>query len=150
MNLHHIYRITNLITGRFFIGVHETSDPFFANPPCRWDLFKVNTNKMNSAGIAPPKVFNKQLKSDLATIGDSNFVIEAIRAGSKDEMYALYKRVVTEEFLNTENTYNTRMSSPQARENMAEGYKAKYVPEFDENGHFVAHKRKKRERKTAK
>lgn len=150
MNMHHIYRITNLITGRFFIGVHETSDLFFANPSVRWSECKENMNKMNTVGIAPPKVFNKQLKEDMGKLGDENFSIEGIRAGTKDEIYNLYKRVVTEEFLSTQNTYNTRMSSPIARENMAEGYKAKCEPVFDEKGHITGHRHKRKGGKKAK
>lgn len=82
-----IYKITNQIDGKFYIGSHKTRD--------------LNDSYMGSG---------KYLKRAIEKYGIDNFKREILFVFSnQDEMYAKEAEIVNEDFLVTENTYNLKI-----------------------------------------
>lgn len=82
-----VYRITNQIDGKVYIGSHKTKD--------------LNDSYMGSG---------KYLKYAQEKYGIENFTKEILYVfGTPEEMYAKEAEIVTEEFLATENTYNLKV-----------------------------------------
>lgn len=82
-----IYKITNQIDGKFYIGSHKTKD--------------LNDNYMGSG---------KYLKHAQEKYGIENFKKEILFVfETADEMYAKEAEIVNEDFLATENTYNLKI-----------------------------------------
>lgn len=82
-----IYKITNQINGKFYIGRHKTKD--------------LNDSYMGSG---------KYLKHAQAKYGIENFKKEILFVfDTTEEMYAKEAEIVNEEFLAEENTYNVKV-----------------------------------------
>jgi len=83
---YYIYKITNLIDGKIYIGVHKTKD--------------MNDGYMGSGKI---------IKNAINKYGKSNFKKEIIETFScSEDMYLREKEIVTDDFLAREDTYNLR------------------------------------------
>ena len=82
-----VYKITNQIDGKFYIGSHKTKD--------------LNDNYMGSG---------KYLKRAIDKYGVDNFTKEVLYVfETPEEMYAKEAEIVNEDFLATENTYNLKI-----------------------------------------
>lgn len=82
-----IYKITNQINGKFYIGSHKTKD--------------LNDNYMGSG---------KYLKYAQEKHGIENFTKEILFIfDNSEEMYAKEAEIVNENFLSEENTYNIKL-----------------------------------------
>lgn len=82
-----VYKITNQIDGKFYIGSHKTRD--------------LNDNYMGSG---------KYLKRAQEKYGVENFTKEILFVfGTSEEMYKKEAEIVSEHFLVTENTYNLKV-----------------------------------------
>lgn len=82
-----IYKIINLINGKFYIGAHKTKN--------------INDNYMGS-GIGITRAIKKY--------GIENFDKEILYVlESEEEMYALEKEIVNEEFKKRDDTYNDKI-----------------------------------------
>jgi group I intron endonuclease len=81
-----IYKITNQINGKHYIGSHKTRD--------------LNDNYMGSG---------KYLKHAIGKYGEQNFTKEIMFVfDTPEEMYLKEGEIVNEDFLTTENTYNLK------------------------------------------
>ena len=84
---HIIYKTTNLLDGKFYIGAHSTHD--------------INDGYMGSG---------KYLKRAIVKYGLENFSREVLfQFNSKSEMFDKERELVTEEFITTNNTYNLKV-----------------------------------------
>ena len=82
-----IYKITNQINGKIYIGSHKTKN--------------LNDNYMGSG---------KYLKRAQQKYGNENFTKEILFVfNNPEEMYAKEAEIVNEDFLATENTYNLKI-----------------------------------------
>ena len=82
-----IYKITNQINGKFYIGSHKTKD--------------LNDNYMGSG---------KYLKRAIEKYGLDKFTKEILYVyDNAQEMYQKEGEIVNEDFLATENTYNLKI-----------------------------------------
>lgn len=83
----HLYKITNNVTGKIYIGVHQTKN--------------INDSYMGSG---------KRLRDSIKHHGIDNFTKEILETfQSSEEMYAREKEVVTEEFIASDDNYNLRV-----------------------------------------
>lgn len=82
-----IYKITNKIDGKFYVGSHKTKD--------------LNDSYMGSG---------RYLQAAQRKYGMENFIKEILHVfDSPDEMYSKEAEIVNEEFLITQNTYNLKI-----------------------------------------
>jgi len=82
-----IYKITNQIDGKFYVGSHKTKD--------------LNDTYMGSG---------KYLQAAQKKYGIDNFVKEILHVfDNPDDMYAKEAEIVNEDFLVTQNTYNLKV-----------------------------------------
>ena len=82
-----IYKITNRVNGKFYIGTHKTVDP--------------NDNYMGSGAL---------LKRAIKKYGLDNFVKEVLHTyDNPKDMYAKEAEIVNLDFLAEENTYNLKV-----------------------------------------
>jgi len=83
--IHHtIYKTINLINGKFYIGKHQTCDPF--------------DNYLGSG---------KQLKQAIKKYGRKNFKKEILfDFETEEEMNQKEKEIITEDFVNSDDNYN--------------------------------------------
>ena len=78
---HIFYKITNILNGKIYYGVHNNSD----------------INYLGSGTV---------LATARQKYGDHNFRRDTVASGSKEEMFALERRIVTEEFVKNPTNYN--------------------------------------------
>ena len=82
-----VYRTTNKINGKFYIGTHKTTDP--------------DDNYLGSGKI---------LKRAIEKHGVENFVKEVLHVfDNPEEMFAKEREIVTVDFLEESNTYNLKI-----------------------------------------
>lgn len=82
-----VYKTTNQINGKFYIGTHKTED--------------LNDNYMGSG---------KYLQRAIQKYGVKNFKKEVLHLfDNPDEMFSKEAEIVTEDFLSEENTYNLKI-----------------------------------------
>lgn len=82
-----VYKVTNQINGKFYIGTHKTED--------------LNDDYMGSGTL---------LKRAQTKYGMQNFVKEVLFVfDNADDMFAKEAEIVTEDFLAEENTYNLKV-----------------------------------------
>lgn len=85
---YYLYKTTNLVTGKFYIGVHKTEKEF--------------DDKYYGSGLYIQRAIKK--------FGKENFKIEVIQyCDSEEEAYSLEKEIVNEEFIKREDTYNMKI-----------------------------------------
>lgn len=83
---YYLYKITNLVNGKIYVGVHKTSD-------------------LNDGYMGSGKVILRALKR----YGTNNFKKEILEQfDCAEAMFAREKEIVTEEFLARKDTYNLR------------------------------------------
>lgn len=83
---HYLYKITNLVNNKIYIGVHSTKD--------------LNDGYFGSSGI---------LDKAIAKYGRENFIIEILEYfNNKEEKYLKEAQVVTTEFVKCSNNYNAK------------------------------------------
>jgi group I intron endonuclease len=83
---YYLYKVTNLVNNRFYIGVHKTKD--------------INDGYMGSG---------KVLQNAIKKYGIENFKKEILEVfNDSATMYNREKEIVTEEFLENENIYNLK------------------------------------------
>lgn len=97
MKLHFLYKITNLHSKRCFVGVILQSDVTWCSVPTRLsELYGRETFQ-----------FNAPLLADIKTLGPQNFLVEALHAAPYLKEIMLYhSRIVTNDWLNSPDTYN--------------------------------------------
>ena len=84
---YYLYKITNKVNGKVYIGVHQTKN--------------INDGYMGSG---------KRLRDSIKHHGLDKFTKEILETfQSSEEMYAREKDIVTEEFIASEDTYNLRV-----------------------------------------
>jgi len=82
-----IYKTTNLIDGRYYIGCHQTND--------------LNDGYLGSG---------KYLKRAIKKYGKENFKFEILNfASSKEEMFSIERSIVNEDLVNDPLTYNLKL-----------------------------------------
>ena len=116
-----IYKTTCLVNGKIYIGQHQTYDP--------------NDNYLGSGS---------DLKQDIKLFGKSNFKKEILfDFDTFEEMDNKEKELVTEEFVNREDTYNVRLGgqNPEVDRICAMG-REKERQLWEENGEWANKTRK--------
>jgi len=84
---YYMYKITNLIDGKFYVGVHRTKN--------------MDDGYMGSG---------KRIRNAINKHGTHNFKKEILEIfSSSEEMYAKEAKIVTEDFLSRDDTYNLRL-----------------------------------------
>jgi len=120
---HTLYRTTNLINGKFYIGIHSTKN--------------VNDGYLGSG---------RDLWKDIRKYGAENFAKEILKlCSSRDDLIRKEKEIVTEEFVLRRDTYNSDLGggggkvwTSERRKNMSEAKKR-----FFQNGGVIWSKGKK-------
>lgn len=85
---YYLYKTTNCINGKFYVGVHKTEEEFDEN--------------YYGSGLYIQRAIKK--------FGKENFRIEVIQyCNSEEEAYSLEKEIVNEEFIKREDTYNMKI-----------------------------------------
>jgi hypothetical protein len=75
----HIYKLTNLISGKFYIGIKYTNDPFWCEFP------GITTDKLKDfAAIIFWSCRDKNVHADIRKVGPANFHIIALETLSID------------------------------------------------------------------
>lgn len=118
---YYVYKITNKVNGKIYIGVHKTND--------------LNDRYFGSG---------KYLKQAIKKYGIENFEKEILQfCLSKEEMYGTERLLVNEEFVKRKDTYNTRVggggdwshvnkhSNIQKQKNILSQHKQKFLRETD-------------------
>lgn len=87
MKIYYIYKITNILNGKIYIGKREHTDP--------------NQDKYMGSGVL--------IKAAIKKYGISNFKKEILHiVNTKKELDDLEKQIVNEEFVTRDDTYNIR------------------------------------------
>lgn len=133
--MYYLFQLVCTINQKTFIGVHQTEDPFFANPPLTLSNLQQQIKTQPIKGISLPSLSNSNLKKDIKQFGANCFVISTIGAdATKEGIQYQYDRYVTDDFIKSEHTYNTMMSSPIMKEQRTEKFKTNNIIERDEKG----------------
>ena len=132
---YYLYKVTNLVNNRFYVGVHKTKD-------------------MNDGYMGSGKIIQRAIEK----YGIENFQKEILEVfNNSKEMYDREKEIVTEEFLKTENAYNLKLGgnggwdyitkngldrTPETLKKRSEGIKKSYIGRdcSGKNGSFFGKK----------
>lgn len=120
-----VYKTTNLVNGKIYIGVHKTLTPY------EFDGCIGNGIYMNSKSRC-----NKNYVFHRAVLkyGLENFKRETLQVFDKEEdAYNLEKELVNEEFINSPNTYNMVLGGCGGDRNVM----AKKCYKYDLNGNYI-------------
>jgi len=114
MTIYTVYKVTNLINKKFYIGVHKTEDP---------------EDSYFGSGVA--------IKSAIKKYGKENFKKEILYSNlSMEEAYKIESEIVDEKFTNNPRTYNMKLGgfgggiphTQETREALSEKYKGSGNP----------------------
>ena len=98
-----IYKTTNLISGKYYIGCHQT-------------------NLLNDGYIGSGKYLKRAIKK----YGKNNFHFEILYfAKDKEEMFSLEKQIVTKELINDNFCYNLKLGGEGGNPGLVGAFKGK-------------------------
>src|SRR6185436_4353604 len=97
MKLHFLYKVTNLLTGRYFVGVRVGDDPTWLSMPTNFSV----------TSQAYQFQLNPALLADLRDHGAHNFMIESLHASiDANEVEKMRTRIITQELADRGLIYN--------------------------------------------
>jgi hypothetical protein len=134
MKLHFLYKVTNLLTGRYFVGSKISEDATWLSSP----------TKLCDLAHREVFQFNTPLLADLRQLGLHNFVIESLHASpDANEIAKMIDRMVPHHMMASGAVYNQLHSSVNPvvneakRQAMQGNQRAKKVPRFGNNSKYV-------------
>lgn len=119
-----VYRTTNLVNGKIYVGVHGTLDPnvFDGYLGCNTYASRPSTYNNESA------VFKRAVKK----YGPENFVRETLYVyDNREEAYLKEKEIVNEEFISRSDTYNICLGG------LGGNFNEKPLYQFDTEGNLI-------------
>ncbi len=120
-----VYKTTNLVNGKIYIGVHKTLTPY------EFDGYLGNGIYINSKSRCNKNyVFHRAILK----YGFENFKRETIKIfDNEKDAYTLEKELVNEDFVNSENTYNMVLGGCGGDRNVM----AKKCYKYDLDGNYI-------------